>query len=241
LQTNLTTAIEELTKCETEVKRRTERKTELTKAITDLQQRLDEIKQHRTLPAPNGEKPVQALVRQTELDCREWLANKQLEASKAESQRIDARVKVAPLQRDLAKRQVSCLEKELAFWQKTLAERRKAESLRQAQEARFQLQNADPALKQLAERNTELAEKRRVMAATIEKVVNESGTLNKQLAQLQSDFERHGPARSATVHRSGNAGRAAQPAGTRRRIVAAHRRRFCRERNRRQAPAGNLR
>ena len=66
----------------------------------------------------------------------------------------------------------------------------KSDSAQQAAEARRQVQNAHPALRQLAERNAELAEKRRTIGASIEKVAEDSRALNKQLAQLTSDFDR---------------------------------------------------
>jgi potassium efflux system protein len=190
LQTQLTEARDELAKRELEVKRRGERKAELAKSAAEHIQKIDEIRQQRAVPAAATEKPAVTLVRQTELDARQLLLVRQSDLAKIESQRIDAVIKLAPLQRDLAKRQVASLEKELQIWQKTVTDRRKADSVRQAEEARRQAQNAHPALRQLAERNAELAEKRRSMTASIEKVVEESQALNKQLTQLTSDFGR---------------------------------------------------
>lgn len=190
LQTQLAEARDELSRRESEVKRRGERKAELAKVAADFTQKLEELRRQRAVPPAAGEKTIATLARTTELDAREILYTRQLELAKAESQRIDAYVKLAPLQRDLAKRQVAATEKELAVWQRALTDQRRADSQWQAEETRRQVQNAHPAIRKLAERNATLAEKRRIMSATIEKVGEESKSLNKQLVQLKSDFDR---------------------------------------------------
>ena len=190
LQTQLSDTRDELSRRESEVKRRGERKAELAKAVADFTQRLEELRKQRAVPPPAGEKAIFTLVRTTELDAREILHTRQLELAKVESQRIDAYIKLAPLQRDLAKRQVAALEKELALWQRALTDRRKADSQSQAEETRRQVQNVHPAIRKLAERNAMLAEKRRIMTAAVEKVAEESKSLNKQLVQLKSDYDR---------------------------------------------------
>lgn len=190
LQSQLTSARDELSKRETEVKRRGDRKAELAKLLTELTQKADDLRQQLATPTTPNKKPSATLVRQTELDARGILLAQQMELAKVETQRLDAVIKLAPLQRDLAKRQVAALEKEVNAWQRALAERRKTESLQQAEETRRQMQNAHPALRQLAERNADLAEKRRKIAASIEKVAEESRLLTKQLGQVTADFDR---------------------------------------------------
>lgn len=190
VEAQLSATREELTKRDAELKRRNERKAELAKLIADSEKKLEELRPQRAAPGSADEKPSAKLVRQTELEAREIFFSRQLEAARAEVQRMDAFAKLAPLQRDLAKRQVTLLEKEQSLWQKALAERRKAESIRQAEEARRQLENAHPALRQLATRNSELADKRRVIAASIERVTDESRALSGKLSEVTADYKR---------------------------------------------------
>ncbi|MEX0818545.1 MAG: mechanosensitive ion channel domain-containing protein, partial [Pirellulaceae bacterium] len=72
--------------------------------------------------------------------------------------------------------------------QKILADFRKRESARQAAEARRQLQEADPALKNLAERNAQLAERRKALVALIEATGREVQQVNLAAEQIKAEF-----------------------------------------------------
>jgi potassium efflux system protein len=189
-ETRLNEAKAELADLEAELKKRPERYTELRKQVSETAKRLEDLQKQVAAPPPSGVKPIVAEVRKMQQEAEQLGRQRQLEQLRLELQRIDALAELVPLQRDVAKRNVLTVEKEVGAWQKIVADVRKAESKRQAVEARRQVENTDPALREVAVFNAELAEKRKAIASSIERAAAESQQLTKQLADLDNDFKK---------------------------------------------------
>ena len=188
VDTKLKVARETLAKREESLKRRGDRKAELTKLISEIDEKLEDArKQVETDPV---ESSLVGAARQIENEARYVALKMQKELYPIELKRLDARTELLPLLRDVAKREVAYLEKEAAGWQKIAADVRKRESDRQAAEARQQVQNAHPALKSFAEKNAKLAEQRKAMIAAIEKIETVIQQNERVANQLKGDFDR---------------------------------------------------
>ncbi|HUG68336.1 MAG TPA: hypothetical protein VMM76_11325, partial [Pirellulaceae bacterium] len=187
-ETRLKQAKEALVQKEEGLKRRSDRKAELTKLVPETEKAFEEAKKALTTTARDSASLLE-VARRRELEAKCLALERQRTLFPLESKRIDARAELAPLQRDLAKRDVDYLEKEAAGWQKLLAEFRKRDSHRQAAEARRQLQEAVPALKSLAERNTELAEQRKAIVALIEATGREMQQAKLAAAKIKGNFD----------------------------------------------------
>lgn len=181
-------AKETLTKREETVKRRNARKVDLTKVIPETDKAFEEAK--KALAATYDVTSLLETSRRLEAEAKYLALERQRTLFPLESKRIDALAELAPLQRDLAKRDVDYAEKEAAGWQKFLADSRKSDSDRQARKARRQLQDADPALKSLAARNAELAERRETLVALIEATGSEVQQATLAAKKVSEDYDK---------------------------------------------------
>ncbi len=181
-------AKETLAKREETIKRRNTRKTELTKLIPETEKLYEEAK--KAMAAAHDATSLQDTARRMEAEARLQALERQRVLFPLESKRIDALAELAPLQRDHAKREVETLEKEAASWNKFLVDSRKRDSDRQAALARRQLQDADPALKSLAKRNAELADRRKAIVALIEETSREVQQANAAIETIREDYEK---------------------------------------------------
>ncbi len=186
VEERLKQAKETLAKREETIKRRTARKAELTKLIPETEKLYEEAKKALTTAPEAASQRTSA--RRYEAETRLLALERQRTLYPLESKRIDTFADVAPLQRDLAKRDVESLEKEAARWQQFLADSRKRDSDRQAAEARRQLQDAEPALKTLAQRNAELADRRKTLVALIEQISKEVQDATATLEKINEDY-----------------------------------------------------
>ncbi|MDA1053429.1 MAG: mechanosensitive ion channel [Planctomycetota bacterium] len=179
-------AKETLVKREEAIKRRSDRKAELTKLVPETEKAYEEAK--KALTTARDSTSLLDAARRREAEAKFLALEQQRTLSPLESKRIDALAELTPLQRDVAKRNVDYLEREAAGWQKILADARKRDSNRQAAEARRQLQEADPALKSLARRNAELAEQRKAIVALIEAIGRETQQANTAAGKIKAEF-----------------------------------------------------
>jgi potassium efflux system protein len=165
---------------------RNERKTQLAKLIAEIDGRLDEAR--KLMSSCVDRSQLDGVARFAECQARHLALKKQKVVFPIELRRIEVRSELLPLQRDLAKRAVAHLEKETARWHELVGEYRKRELDRQAAETLRQVQNAHPALKQLAQANALYTEQRKSLRASIEKVEKEVQQ-SKQIAQrLKESF-----------------------------------------------------
>lgn len=185
-EARLKLAKETFTKREETLKRRSDRKAELTKLVPETEKAFEEAK--KSLATARDTASLVDAARRREAEAKFLALEQQRTLFPLEAKRIDALAELAPLQRDIAKRELEFAEKESAGWQKTLAEFRKRESNRQAAEAKQQLQDAAPALKSLAERNAQLADQRKAILALIESTGREVQDANAAVAKIKTDF-----------------------------------------------------
>lgn len=191
-------AKETLTKKEETLKRRSARRADLPKLIPETEKAYEEAK--KAMAAAHDVTSPLDMARRLETEARYLALERQRTLFPLESKRLDALAELTPLQRDMAKRDVEFAEKEAAGWQKYLADARKRDSEREAEKARRQLQDADPALKSLAERNTELAERRKSLVALIETTASEVKQATQDAEKVRSDYE----AMEKKVEKAGN-------------------------------------
>jgi potassium efflux system protein len=181
---------ESLAKREESLQKRTERKAELVKLAEETKQRLEESHKQQNSPSVPEEEAFLSDARRAELDSRVLALGSQLALYKAEISRYDARAEVAPLMRDIAKRDKVFSEAIVAAWQKIVTDHRKRESELQAAEALRQVRDAHPALKSLAERNAVLAEQRKVLAASIANVTLQAKSVARSIEKLKQQFQK---------------------------------------------------
>ncbi len=188
---------------ESEVANRTQRLSEISKEIIELDKKLADAKQQ--LSGLTGSE-LAIKVKQFEQRARIRARQQQLQTIKIEQQRLEAATELLPMQRDLAKRTASQSRKHLQAWQTAVDAWRKAESKRQAEDARRVAEASHPALKSLAVQNAEIAELRIKTAAEIErlaKTIKQIGVSSKNHAvafeELKTKVEHAGATSSTGV------------------------------------------
>ena len=184
----LNLAKETLTKREETLKRRSQRKAELTKLIPETEKACDEAKKALTV-ARDRTSPVDT-ARRLEAEAKFAALEQQRTLFPLEAKRIDALADLAPLVRDLGKRDVEFAEKEAAGWQSILTDSRKRDSDRQVAKARQQVQEAEPALRSLAERNSRLAEQRKAIVSLIEATASELQQASESATDVNNGYRK---------------------------------------------------
>ncbi|MCA9150795.1 MAG: hypothetical protein KDA92_15900, partial [Planctomycetales bacterium] len=185
-----TAAATKLSEREAELKNRAERKADWIKKVDETRKRITQIEQELLVAPPAGEAPELSLAKRTELSARNRLLTVQADLYQAEIRRTDKLAELFPLQRDLAKREANLADKVVTQLSALVDTARQVESERQAVEARRQANFADPAIRDLAVTNADLAEKRQVIAEKISQVTAEIQEITQQLSTLNGDFQR---------------------------------------------------
>ncbi|WP_298861775.1 mechanosensitive ion channel domain-containing protein [uncultured Gimesia sp.] len=173
-------------------KERTNRKTELTKLKESTKSQLEKLATESKSASSESLSEQEAYVIGIENKARQMALTQQLLMFDAEINRSEALVEIFPIQRDLAKREVSLAEKMVESYQVIVNEFRSSESKRQANEARNAASNAHPAVREYAEANVLLAESRTNLTKKIDVVSGTSGYLlsaQGKLTKINEDFE----------------------------------------------------
>lgn len=170
-------------------KLRTERKPQMAALIEKTKQQLADARKSLQAAVPDGEAPVATDARRTEQEAFGMLLQAQLDLYETERARYDALNELFPLQRDLLTRNRNLLEKRSEVWKTVLADAGRQETARQAAEARRNLQNAHPALKELAEGNTQLIDQRKSLQALLATTRSRLDTIGKTFDRVSADFE----------------------------------------------------
>ena len=145
VESNAESARTVLEKIEEQLKRRTDRKTEIVRLAEETKLRLEESEKLLAAPPATDEAEPLLAAREIELEARIRLLRNQLSQYKAESMRNEAESELLPARRELAKREKTLADKRTAFWKNVVTEFRKRETEQQAAEARRQVQKAHPA------------------------------------------------------------------------------------------------
>ncbi|MEZ6121569.1 MAG: mechanosensitive ion channel [Planctomycetaceae bacterium] len=173
---------------EAKAKTRSERKPQMPALIETTRKQVEDAEKAFTAAPPEGELPIVGIARRTEQEALILLLKSQLELYRIEQTRYEALNELFPLQRDLLTRTRSALDKRSEQWKAVLAEARRAESARQAQEARLKLQNADPTLRDLAEQNSLLTQRRKALQEFLATKTAELSAANATLTATEQKF-----------------------------------------------------
>lgn len=169
---------------------RAERKPQMPDLIDRTRQTLAEARTSLAAPAPGGEAPAVSLARRTEQEAYVVLLEQQVELYQVEKARYDALSGLFPLRRDLYVRNLNFLERRCEAWKASLLIAARREAARQAAEARRRLQEAHPALRDLAERNAELTQLRSGLQDLLATTRSRLAAIGETLTELESDFQR---------------------------------------------------
>ena len=168
---------------------RTERKPQMAALIEKTKQQLVDARKLQQAAVPDGEAAVATDARRTEQEAFIILLQNQLDLYETERSRYDALNELFPLQRDQLTRNRNVLEKRSEAWKTVLAEAGRRETARQAAEARRNLQNAHPDLRELAEGNSQLIEQRKTLQSLLSKTRARLDTIGKTFDRVSSDFK----------------------------------------------------
>lgn len=190
VEAELAAAQQSLKEWQDEPKRRTDRRAELTRQAEALKTQQTELeKRAETPPAPDEPAEVTAASKLI-LELRGQALKAEIAAGQAELKSYEAAAELLPLQRDVAARKAAGLEALVKRLRDEVAERRRQETARQAWEARRAAAQAHPALRAIAEQNSELARLRQARATQIEQVVHEVDSVSVRLELLDSQFKK---------------------------------------------------
>ncbi|MCY2995247.1 MAG: mechanosensitive ion channel [Planctomycetota bacterium] len=164
------------------------RKTELAKLKAKAKEQLEEAEKDLQFPADKSSDLP--LARRIELQARRRMCRSQIEAADAEKARWEALAELFPLERDLLRRRVDNAERLLTAWRDVVAKRRADESTYQAVEARRLASQAHPTLRELAEKNVQLAERQNVVNNQLKQVAAFCEEAQKQLTELNASFKK---------------------------------------------------
>ena len=177
------------------LKRRAERRAAMPQQVAEAKQRLNGVAQELGT-APSAEEPrAMALAKRVLLQARHSAVEKEIELYNEELLYYEATRDLLLARRDRAAREVSRGEKLVTAWQQIVNQGRRAEAekaAQKAQQARREAAQAHPAVRELAEGNAQLAERRTGpdgLAARIERVSAQLKALNEKREELEQQFE----------------------------------------------------
>ncbi len=167
---------------------RSERRPLMPMLIEDARQKLTEAETALKAIPPEGEMPALTAARRTEIQTGVELLRSTVELYRVEQQRFEARSELLPLERDQITRDLNLAQQRLEQSRAALAEARRRENQRQAEEARLKLQNSFPQLRQLAEDNAAVVARSKELQELTQLKTPEYESLQKQLKKLEEEF-----------------------------------------------------
>ena len=135
---------------------------------------------------------VAAGARRAALEAEIALAEKQLQTYDSVS------AELLSLQREAAAKTVDELEQRVAAWRETINGRREAEANQEATEAHWAAATAVPAVRQLADENSALADDRQQLTKSIEQLSGQRQAVTERLDKVSDQFKQAGDKLSAT-------------------------------------------
>ncbi|MBN1844842.1 MAG: mechanosensitive ion channel [Sedimentisphaerales bacterium] len=179
---------------EEESRQRTERRKKISEDISRLRKSLEDLQERLAAPAPAEEPAEQTQARQTLLSCQKLAAEKEIERYQKEIASYDARGELIIARRDLAARQLGQADELVKSWQKIVDAKRREQTktdVKDAKEIREQVAWSHDVVKQLAEENTQIAERRlrEKLPDKIEATNREYDRIEKLSLQISSDYK----------------------------------------------------
>jgi potassium efflux system protein len=175
---------------ENEPKRRADRRTKIPEESSMARQKIDEIKGKLSAVPAEGQNPELVQANRSLLLAQQRAFEAQISMNTEELLFFDARRDVLTANRDLAARQLVYAGKLAEFWQQKVNELRQKQAQAAQKEAmRAKLETADPAVQEIAEYNVKLAKLQADLVEKIEKTSQYSKQIDKQLADIEKDFQ----------------------------------------------------
>ena len=174
---------------EVKAQTRAEKKTQMPALTETARKQLEDGEKAASSAAPDGELPILGAARRLDQESYVLLLRSQLELYRVEQIRYEALNELFPLQHDVLTRAKNSIEKRIELWKTVLADARRDESARQAQEAREKLRNAHPTLRDLAEDNSRLTLRRKELQEFLQTKVKELSDANATLSGMEQKFK----------------------------------------------------
>ncbi|MBC7965695.1 MAG: hypothetical protein H7Z17_07180, partial [Fuerstia sp.] len=174
---------------EAKAKTRAEKKPQMPALIETTRKQLEDAEEAASSAVPDGELPVLGAARRLDQESYILLLRSQLELFRVEQTSYEALNELFPLQHDVLTRAKNAIDKRIELWKTVLADARRDESTRQAQEAREKLRNAHPTLRDLAEDNSRLTLHRKELQEFLQTKVKELSDANATLSGVEQKFK----------------------------------------------------
>ncbi|NLE39253.1 MAG: mechanosensitive ion channel [Pirellulaceae bacterium] len=180
----------QLAELDAEPKRRVDRRAKAPKLIVALRERLTDVeRQLQGLASAANPSEVDSARRLALLAQRQAMEQEILSHEK-ELLAYEKRVEWLPLRRDLVARRIALGERETTLWRDAVNRRRHQEAEEQLRLAKQAEAEAHPAIAGLAERNAQLAERRKDVSLLIGETTVQLDQTDRQLATLREQFKR---------------------------------------------------
>lgn len=173
-----------------EQSRRSDRRAELPKLIADVKSRLDAVSTDLSQPTPTDEPHELTVARRVELRARRAAMRAEVESYEAELSSYDARTELIQARKELTAKKATRAANIAKAWQDLVADARRREAqaaAREAARARREAARAHPALRKIAQRNAELAD-REAVVAKIQQAKQEEVKSANLIQQISAEF-----------------------------------------------------
>jgi potassium efflux system protein len=179
-----------LAELEAEPKHRASRRLEIAKLAAAALQQQAAIDQQLQAPSAMGDASPLASARRILLLAGRRALEQEILAYDKEQAAYEATADLLTSRRDLAARQAALVEQEIKQWQQLANRRRQQEAQQQVVQAGLEANRARPAVRQLAQENAALADKRNELARRITETTRQLEQTSTRLDALNDQFQR---------------------------------------------------
>jgi len=189
-EAELTAARQQVSDLEAEQNHRAERRVEAPKLEGEARQKLEVLKQKLAAELPEDAGPDE-VARRTLAMARKKALEAELEAYRQELLSYEAGGELLAARRARASRQMAYAQKRAEQWQKVVQEKRRQEAAEAARQASQQVAGVHPGLREIAERNKELAvERADGLTPRLERSAKQLTEVQQELMRLRDDLQR---------------------------------------------------
>jgi len=174
---------------EEEITRRATRRTMLSEFVTQAKAALAEVNTQLAAKLPEGEPAIITNVRQQALRAKRQALTAELALLEQEGPLYEATSRLLTARRDLAAQAEIEADRRLEARKALLAKSLRKEAEQQARAARIAALNAQPDMKELADRNSELSGLNQTIVGQLEAAIRERDETRTKLEMLTSEFD----------------------------------------------------
>lgn len=171
-----------------EARQRADRRTAIPDMLAGATNRLESASRGLGETPGGNSAPQSQLARRALLTSQRAAAQEETHAYQEELQFYDARSEVLAVRRDEARTLATLAETKLNALRKLVTDKREAEVARQREQARAELERAPEAIRDLAQRNSELAKEWEQLGEKIKATEADTQTIERLTAALVSEF-----------------------------------------------------